>query len=39
MSLAEEARTCTSVTGINTWYRMISTSLVAFLLDTPWLFD
>jgi hypothetical protein len=24
------------VTGINTWYRIISTSFGVFLLDTPW---
>lgn len=35
ISLADEARTWTSVTGISTWYRMISTSFVAFLLVTP----
>jgi len=35
MSLAELARTWTSVTGIRTWYRMISTSLELLLLVTP----
>ena len=36
MSLAELARTWTSVTGIRTWYRMISTSLELLLLVTPY---
>lgn len=36
MSFADEARTWTSVTGISTWYRIISTSEEAALLETPY---